>query len=74
MRDLTLDECLEWRDLCQKEIDLRARSKELQEHHRPPITVRRQLREIRRELDTIRAAQREMAMAYWKEAIDESAR
>lgn len=71
MRDPTVDESLEWRDLRHKEEELRAEMKDLQEHNRLPLAGRRRQKDIRRELDTVMAAQREMAMDYWKEAVGE---
>lgn len=71
MRDPTVEESLEWRDLRHKERELRAEMKELQERSRLPTDGRRRQKDIRRELDTVMAAQREMAMEYWKEAVGE---
>lgn len=71
MRDPTVEESLEWRDLRHREQELRAEMKDLQERNRLPLAGRRRQKDLRRELDTIMAAQREMAMEYWKEAVGE---
>lgn len=71
MRDPTVEESLEWRDLRHRERELRDEMKDLQEHNRLPLAGRRRQKDIRRELDTVMAAQREMAMDYWKEAVGE---
>lgn len=69
MRDPTVEESLEWRDLRHQEDELRGQLKDLKEHNRLPVAERRRQKDLKRQLDTVMAAQREMAMEYWKEAV-----
>lgn len=69
MRDLTEEERAEWQDLRLQEKDCRDRMKLLEGRPHLSLDERRFQKDLRRKLDTVMAAQREMAMEYWKEAI-----
>lgn len=69
MRDPTEDEREEWRDLTVQEKDCRDRLKLLEGRTRLTPGERRLQKELRRRLDTVMAAKREMAMTYCKEAV-----
>ena len=69
MRDLTVEEQAEWRDLKLQEKDCRDRLKLLQGRPHLSLDERRFQKDLRRKLDTVMAAQREMAMSYWTEAV-----
>lgn len=69
MRDPTGEERTEWEDLRQQEKECRDRLKLLEGRPRLTLDERRFQKDLRRKLDTVMAAQREVAMAYWKEAV-----
>lgn len=69
MRDPTKDEMEEWRDLRTQEKECRDRLKLLEGRTRLSLDERRFQKDLRRKLDTVMAAQREMAMSFWKEAV-----
>lgn len=69
MRDLTVEEQAEWRDLKLQEKDCRDRLKLLQGRPHLSLDERRFQKDLRRKLDTVMTAQREMAMSYWTEAV-----
>lgn len=73
MRDLTREEREEWDDLKTQEKDCRDRLKLLEGRPHLSLDERRFQKDLRRKLDTIMAASREMAMTYWKEAVDAGA-
>jgi hypothetical protein len=70
VRDPTGEERTEWEDLRRQEKDIRDRMKLLEGRPHLLLDERRFQKDLRRKLDTVMAAQREMAMAYWKEAVD----
>lgn len=70
VRDLTEEERSEWQDLKREEKDIRDRMKLLEGRGHLSLDERRLQKDMRRKLDTVMAAKREMAMAYWKEAAD----
>ncbi len=73
MRDPTGEEREEWAGLKVQEKDCRDRLKLLEGRTKLTLDERRHQKDLRKRLDTVRAAQREMAMAYWKEAMDAGA-
>lgn len=70
MRDPTAEERSEWKDLREQEKDCRDRLKLLEGRTKLTLDERRYQKDLRRKLDTVMAAQREMAMTYWREAVD----
>jgi hypothetical protein len=69
MRDPSKEEQEEWRDLKVQEKDCRDRLKLLEGRGHLSLDERRFQKDVRRKLDTVMAAQREMARAYWLEAV-----
>jgi len=69
MRDPSEEERAEWRDLKQQEKDTRDRMKLLQGRPHLSLDERRFQKDLRRKLDAVMEAQREMMKAYWLEAV-----